>query len=105
AVHALHQHDAPRCDISTAELLEQQGARGYPYDNAFARDVIHRAAAAVQTAVHDAQPVTHLGLGQAQVEQVASNRRILGPDGKVKYTRFTATKDPKVRAMPAGTID
>jgi hypothetical protein len=49
--------------------------------------------------------VTHLGLGEARVEQVASNRRILGPDGKVKATRWTATKDPAVRAEPEGTID
>ncbi|MEX0643532.1 MAG: hypothetical protein WD468_12575, partial [Pirellulales bacterium] len=39
------------------------------------------------------------------VEKVASNRRILGPDGKVKHVRSTATKDPKVRAFPEGTID
>lgn len=36
---------------------------------------------------------------------MASNRRILGPDGKVQHVRWTATKDPKVRAMPVGTID
>jgi Carbon-nitrogen hydrolase len=52
-----------------------------------------------------ARPVTHLGLGQAEVEKVASNRRILGPDGKVQYVRYTACPDPKVRDMPVGTID
>jgi hypothetical protein len=36
---------------------------------------------------------------------VASNRRILGPDGKVQHVRWTATKDPVVRDFPAGTID
>ncbi len=52
-----------------------------------------------------AQPVTHLGLGEARVYKVASNRRILGPDGKVRAVRWTATKDPAVRAEPEGTID
>ena len=56
-------------------------------------------------AVAKARPVTHLGLGQAEVEKVASNRRILGPDGKVQYVRYTACRDPKVRDMPVGTID
>ena len=36
---------------------------------------------------------------------MASNRRILGPDGKVKYVRYTACKDPEIRDMPVGTID
>ncbi len=44
-------------------------------------------------------------MGEARVERVASNRRILGPDGKVRDTRWTATTDPKVRAEPEGVID
>ena len=39
--------------------------------------------------------VTHLGIGVGQVEQVASNRRVLGPDGKVKYVRYSASNDPE----------
>jgi len=37
------------------------------------------------------------------VGYVASNRRILGPDGKVQYTRWTATRDPKIQALPVGS--
>ena len=59
----------------------------------------------MRVATAKARPVTHLGLGQAEVEKVASNRRILGPDGKVKYVRYTACKDPKIRDAPVGTID
>jgi len=36
---------------------------------------------------------------------VASNRRIHGPDGKVRATRYTASKDAALRAEPEGTID
>ncbi len=105
AVHALHQHDAPRCDFTADRLLAPYQINQHIFDVGFARDVIQRAAEAVKQAVQNAQPVTHLGLGSAKIEKVASNRRILGPDGKVKYVRWTATKDPKVRAMPTGTID
>jgi hypothetical protein len=105
AVHTLHQHDAPGCDFSTDRLLARYGINREVFDAAFARDVIARATAAVRTATANARPITHLGLGQAEVEKVASNRRILGPDGKVKYIRWTATTDPAVRAMPVGTID
>jgi hypothetical protein len=105
AVHALHQHDAPACDFSTDHLLAKYGINREIFDAAFARDVIARASAAARIAATKARPVTHLGLGQAEVEKVASNRRILGPDGKVIHVRWTACKDPEVRAMPVGTID
>jgi hypothetical protein len=49
--------------------------------------------------------VTHVGWGVADVHEVASNRRVFGPDGKVKAVRYTATKDPALRAEPIGTID
>ncbi|MEZ6066053.1 MAG: hypothetical protein R3B90_10170 [Planctomycetaceae bacterium] len=105
AVHTLHQHDAPRCDFDCEELLAMQGIGGKGFDPVFARDVITRASDAVTDAVARAAEVTHLGLGTGIVEQVASNRRILGEDGKVKVTRYTACRDPQVRAMPVGTID
>ena len=105
AVHTLHQHDAPRCDFAADELLKPYGLGGTGFDPDFARDVVKRAAAAVKAALDRAKPVTHLGIGSGIVEKVASNRRILGPDGKVKYTRWTATKDPKIRAFPVGMID
>ncbi len=104
-VHTLHQHDAPVCDFSTDRLLADKGINREIYDAGFARDVISRAAAAVRVTTAKARPVTHLGLGQAEVEKVASNRRVLGPDGKVKHVRWSATKDPEVRAAPVGTID
>jgi hypothetical protein len=105
AVHTLHQHDAPRCDFSADELLSQYGLAGVGFDPVHARDVVNRAAAAVKAAVEGATPVTHMGIGSGTVENVASNRRILGPDGKVMHTRWTATRDPKIRAFPVGTID
>src|SRR3954464_64714 len=104
-VHTLHQHDAPHCDFSADRLLAAHGINREVFDAEFARGVIARAAAAVREAVTKARPVTHLGLGQAEVEKVASNRRILGEDGKVRYVRYTATADPKIRDLPVGTID
>jgi hypothetical protein len=85
--------------------LARQGINRAIFVAGFDRDVIARAAAAVRTATTQARPVTHLGLGQAEVEKVASNRRILGPDGKVQHVRWTACKELEVRAMPVGTID
>jgi len=105
SVHVLHQHDAPWCDFSADQLAEEQGIHGEMFDSAFARDVIRRAAMAVRGAVKNAETVTHVGLGEGVVEEVASNRRILGADGKVKAVRYTSTKDPELRAAPEGVID
>lgn len=105
AVHTLHQHDAPWCDFEMDDLLSANGQRGAQFDSGFARAVIGRAAESVKNAIANAQTVTHLGTASARVEGVASNRRILGPDGKVRATRYTATKDPALRAEPEGIID
>lgn len=105
AVHALHQHDAPACDLSAEALLQKRGLGGTRYDEEFLRNTIADAADAVRNALPDARPVTHLGLGKAEVEKVASNRRILGDDGKVRAMRWTACRDPELRALPEGTID
>lgn len=106
ALHTLHQHDAPACDFLAERLLKQAGSSDLGrFESDFAREVVSRAKDAVQAALANPQPVTHVGWGAADVHEVASNRRILGPDGKVRVTRYTATKDPAVRAEPEGTID
>src|SRR5262245_56444836 len=105
AVHCLHQHDAPGCDFLADDLLRPHGLGGKLFDPAFARQAIGRVADAVGRAVRKPLAVTHVGTGKAKVERVASNRRVPGPDGKVKYVRYSATKDPKIRAEPEGLID
>jgi hypothetical protein len=87
-------------------LIRQLGLKDYGrYEGTFHRLVMRRAADAVRAALPEAQPITHYGWGVAEVHEVASNRRILGPDGRVRATRYTATKDPKLRAEPVGVID
>ncbi len=105
AIHVLHQHDAPRLAWGTAAMMAAQWVSGGVVDVPFAREVMQKTADAAKDAMANARPVTEIGLGQAKVEKVASNRRILGPDGKVQHMRFTATRDPKIRAFPDGTID
>lgn len=106
AVHTLHQHDAPSCDFTAERLLKEAGAKDLgQHEGTFARGVIERAAEAVRNAIGKAQLVTHCGYGEAEVHEVASNRRILGPDGRVRATRYTTCRDPQLRAEPEGTID
>lgn len=106
AVHTLHQHDAPTCDFTAERLLKEAKARHLGrLDGDFCRATLAKAAAAVKASLPLAKPVTHCGWGVAEVKRVASNRRILGPDGKVRAVRYTSCADPKLRAEPEGVID
>jgi hypothetical protein len=104
-VHSLHQHDAPDCDFSAEQILKGAGMDARQYEGSFQRQVIARLESAVREALRRAQALTHLGLGEARVEKVASNRRVPGPDGKIRGVRYTACTDADLRAAPEGTID
>ena len=105
AVHTLHQHDAPRSDMSTERILKDAHLQPLNFDGAFTRDVINRLATAVKESLQQPQSITHIGLGKAEVFDVASNRRILGTDGLVRAGRMSSCKDPALRAEPEGVID
>lgn len=106
AVHTLHQHDAPGCDFTAEAIVRELGLADYGrFEGTFHRQVIQRAADAIKAALPSAQEVTHVGFGAAAVKEVASNRRIKGEDGKVRATRYTATRDAALRAEPEGVID
>ena len=105
AVHTVHQHDAPGCDFTAEQILKERGFALRRYEGTFAREVMLRLGTAVRTALSQSKPVTHVGLGSAPVHEVASNRRIAGPDGKVGPMRGSSCKDPDLRAAPEGLID
>jgi len=104
-VHVGHQHDTPGIDFSTEELLAAHGLSGRMFDVAFAHEAIGRVARAAAEAARKPQRVTHVGCGKAKVDRVASNRRVLGPDGKVKYVRYSKCRIKEAVEAPEGTID
>ena len=105
ALHSLHQHDAPVCDYTTERILRQTGADPGPFNAAITRPLIQKVADTIRAAVPGAVEISHLGWGEAAVEEVASNRRVFDPAGKFLGERFTACKDPALRAAPEGLID
>ena len=81
ALHTLHQHDAPGSDFITERMLAQEGL-GKQFSNAdFDAQAMKRVASAARQSLAKAEPITHFSHGAGRVEKVASNRRILGPDG------------------------
>jgi len=105
SIHALHQHDGARGDYTTARILSKYGLGGWRYDTAFIAGTIQESAEALTRALDHALEVTHMGYGQAKVEKVASNRRIMGQGGKVAIIRWSRTTDSAAIAAPEGLID
>ncbi len=105
ALHCVHQHNAPFIDREGNALLLRAGSTTPLYDEPYVDNLIKRSAIAVRDSLRDAKPISHVRAGEAEVKQVASNRRILGPDGKIRFVRYSSTADPVVRAEPEGTVD
>jgi hypothetical protein len=104
-VSSVHQHDAPVADLEAQRLLDHHKAAGKICDPDFHEQAVRRVARAVREALKASRRVTHVGVGQARVEQVASNRRYVRPDGRPAFDRMSATRDAAIRAFPEGTID
>jgi hypothetical protein len=105
ALHCVHQHNAPFIDHVGNRLLKEAGAGTLLFDEPFVEGLMARSASAVAEAIKAADRVDLIGVGAAEVTEVACNRRVIGPDGKIKFTRTSATRDPAARAEPVGTID
>ncbi len=105
-VTSLHQHDAPVIDGGAEKLLEEVGLGGELYDRDFHERSLRRVGDALAASLDRAVPVSHLGMGQARVEKVASNRRVVQPDGRVSFSRGSRSGgDPFLRQAPEGLID
>jgi hypothetical protein len=105
-VSSVHQHDAPVVDLGAEALLAEVGLAGELCNVEFHAQALTRVAQALQAGLKKKRPLTHLGLGQARVQQVASNRRVVGPDGLVVFDRGSRSGgNPLLRDAPDGLID
>ncbi|MGI6461278.1 MAG: hypothetical protein ACOX5J_14525 [Candidatus Hydrogenedentales bacterium] len=105
AVHTVHQHDTPGADYTAEHFLAGNGIGGAMFDVEPAVQALNRVAAAVAEAAGRPERVTHLGVGMGRVEKVASNRRILGPDGQCGPMRASSCRNEDLRNAPEGVID
>jgi hypothetical protein len=99
----VHQHDAPICDLTAQRLLDAQGLQGYNCDPRFHEKAVQRVAAALKKSLAATRRVTHFGVGQAKVEKIASNRRVVAPDGTISWARGSYSGD--LYGAPEGEID
>jgi hypothetical protein len=104
-VSCVHQHDAPYADLEAQRLLDAQGLKGFHVDPDFHERALQNVAAAVREAVRAPRRITQLGMGQAKVDRVSSNRRVVLADGKVTFKRYSKTADPAIKDAPEGLVD
>jgi hypothetical protein len=105
-VSSTHAHDAPVADVGAQRWLDHFQTGVKITDVAFHERAVQRVAAALRSALNASQTVTHLGIGEARVEAVASNRRVIRPDGVVDYGRGSASGGNALyRDAPEGTVD
>ncbi|MCA8997814.1 MAG: hypothetical protein KDA80_12535 [Planctomycetaceae bacterium] len=105
-VCSLHQHDAPVTDADAQRILDDAGLPKELFHPDFQAECIARAVAAIQTSLQDPRPITHLGTGQARVEKIASNRRVVRENGAVSFSRGSRSgADPFHSSAPDGEID
>ena len=105
-VAAIHQHDTPIADLKAQKLLEESHSSGAICHIKFHELMVQRVARAVRSSLGEPPlSVSHLGIGQAKVEQVASNRRYARRDGTISFGRTSASRDPESHEAAEGTID
>lgn len=107
AVQCVHQHNAPFVCLEAERIVAAEGDLPHTVLMDFFQQCLDRGAAAVAKAKKELRPLTHIATGQAKVEKVASNRRTLGPDGKVVAAdwRGSSSKNPRHWELPEGLID
>ncbi|HEY1188150.1 MAG TPA: hypothetical protein VGE74_10860 [Gemmata sp.] len=104
SLHCVHPHNAPFADTEAEKLIATAHAPTSLSLKFFDRSV-QKCAEALKASLVTSVRFTHVGTGEAEVKNVASNRRVLGEDGKVKFTRTSATKVKEAREAPEGLID
>lgn len=105
AIQCVHQHNAPFVCLDAERLVQQQDDLPHVVFTDFFEECLENAARTVETALKSARPVTHIAHGEAKVDRVASNRRFIGPDGKIVDWRGSASTNPRHKELPDGLID
>lgn len=104
ALQAVHQHTTVCLDANAAALLYADQPELLQGMRDFEEEIGQRVAGAVRAARSQLRPVRELGVSRGRVEQVASNRRLPLPDGRIQ-ARMSSTRDPQLQALPEGNID
>ena len=99
-IHCIHQHDAPLLDYEIEAYFNRE-----TYPRQWWTDVINKCAQAATECLNRMVAISSLGYNETRLHGYASNRRILGRDGKVAGMRFSKCADTDLKNEPVGVID
>jgi hypothetical protein len=105
AVQCVHQHNAPFACLESERIVAAQKGLPHIVELDFFQRCLDAGQAAVAAALRNPEPITGIAHGEAVVDRVAGNRRILGPDGKVASQRGSSSTNPEHHRLPEGLID
>ena len=105
AVQCVHQHNAPFACMDAQAIVQEQGDLPDIVNPVFFDRCLKNAGDAVTKSLKKTTPVTHIAHGEARVEKVAANRRIIGLNGKLISQRGSSSRKPEHHRFPEGLID
>lgn len=105
AVQCVHQHNAPFACMDAQAIVQEQGDLPDIVNPVFFDRCLKNAGDAVTKSLKKTTPVTHIAHGEARVEKVAANRRIIGLNGKLVSQRGSSSRKPEHHRFPEGLID
>ena len=105
AVQCVHQHNAPFACLDAEEIVQAQGDLPHIVEPDFFQRCLDAGHKAVRESLKQSVAITHVAHGEARVERVAGNRRIIGLDGTVLSQRGSASQKPEHHRFPEGLID
>ena len=104
AVQCVHQHTAPIADGDAQAILDKQASPPKCSGRKSLETLAGRLGAAVRESLARLEPFDRVGTGEAKVDRVAANRRVVLDDGKI-HVRWSSCTDPELRRAPEGLID
>ena len=105
AVQCVHQHNAPFACMDAEKIILEQGDLPHIIESTFFERCLDAGRNSVREALKRTVPVTHIATGEARVEKVAGNRRIIGLNGKVMSQRGSSSRKPEHHRFPEGLVD
>lgn len=99
-IHCVHQHDAPLLNFEIEAYLHCE-----TYSRQWWGELLQKCAQAAAESLDSMVTISSLGYNETRIHGFASNRRILGRDGKVGEMRSSRCEDAALRDEPAGVID
>lgn len=99
-IHCIHQHDAPLLNYEIETYLKCE-----TYPRQWWTNVMEKCSQSAKECLDRMDTILSIGYNETRLHGYASNRRILGCDGKVVGMRLSRCSDTSLRNKPAGVID